>query len=106
MDEVKYRYARKLILWNLLNSKKWGGAHTHYKHAFAGLPRSAWGSKEVKNAFSDLVKEGKVIIKKTVEEPHVSLNSRFVKEIQAESNSSTNTQYYMKRKDLNIGGKT
>jgi len=90
MDEVKYRYVRKLILWNLLNSKKWGGAHTHYKHAFAGLPRAERGSKEVKRAFSDLVKERKILLKKTVEESHVSLNPRLSKEIQAESNSSIN----------------
>lgn len=90
MDYWKYRHARVTILCNLNTKDKWGGAHTHCKHAFAGLPRSDWGSKEVKRAFSDLVKEGKLMIKKTVEEMHISLNPRLVKEIMREVGASTN----------------
>jgi len=76
MDEVKYRLARRTILETLNKRRKWGASHTHYKHAFARLPRDEWGSKETKQAFSDLVKEGKLLLKKTVEEAHISLNPR------------------------------
>jgi len=90
MHELKYRFARRTILETLSKRRKWGASHTHYKHAFARFPRNEWGSKEVKQAFSDLVKEGKLVIKKTVEETHISLNPKLSREIQLEINSSTN----------------
>jgi|ETN01SMinimDraft_4_1059930.scaffolds.fasta_scaffold102140_2 hypothetical protein len=90
MNEFKYRVARQTILETLSRRRKWGGSHTHYKYAFARIPREEWGSKEVKQAFSDLVKEEKILLKKTVEEAHVSLNTKLSEEIKAEINASIN----------------
>ena len=90
MNELKYRFARQTILERLSKRRKWGNSHTHYKHALAGLPRDTGGSKEVKQAFSDLIKENKIMLKKTVEEAHISLNPKLSGEIKAEINASTN----------------
>ena len=82
MNELKNKLFRREILRNLNKRRKWGASHTHYKHALSGLSRVEWGSKEAKRAVSDLVKEGKIMIKKTIGEPHISLNPRLIKEIQ------------------------
>ena len=84
MDVQLYLEARRRILAYLEQKKKWGGAHTSVKNLASKISRDKRGSKEVKAAVSDLFKEGKLILKPTTEDNHVSLNPRFVKEITAE----------------------
>ena len=84
MDERLYKEARKAILTKLFNMNKWGGAHTHYKHMLGSLPKDKRGAKEVKKAVKDLIKEGKILPKQTIQEPHVSLNPEKAKEIKDE----------------------
>jgi len=87
MDYGKYVQARRTILQCLSLRDKWGGSHTSIKHLTKKIPPHIRGSKEVKRAAVDLIKEGKILIKKTVEDDHVSLNPRFLKEIKEELNS-------------------
>jgi len=84
MDVQLYLEARQRILRYLFYKKKWGGAHTSVKHLASQISRDKRGSKEVKQAVADLFKEGKLILKPTVEDNHVSLNPRFKAEIEAE----------------------
>ena len=79
-----YLEFRREILRGLVNKGKWGGAHTSIKNIANKIARDKRGSKEAKAAVSDLIKEGKLIIKPTVEDSHVSLNPKFIKEINAE----------------------
>ena len=87
MDYKLYLDSRKNILLELISKNKWGGSHTHYKHMFAKIPKHCRGEKEVKKAAEDLVKEGKIIYKKTTGEEHVSLNPVYAREIKAEAYS-------------------
>lgn len=84
MDESLYGSARKTILRKLMNMRKWGGSHTHFKHMLGGLPKHLRGSKEVKKAIKDLIREQKLLTKQTLQEPHVSLNPAKAKEIKDE----------------------
>ena len=84
MDVELYLEARRRILEYLHRKKKWGGAHTSVKYLSNQISRDKRGSKEVKTAIADLFRENKLVLKQTVEDNHVSLNPRFVKEIIAE----------------------
>jgi len=84
MDYEKYSHARRMILQCLHSRDKWGGAHTSIKHILKKIPVHARGSKEVRKAASDLIKENKIILKKTTEDDHVSLNPRLLNEIREE----------------------
>ncbi len=84
MDQEKYWLMRGLILRCLDSRGKWGGAHTSIKRMLAKISRDQRGSKEAKLAVCDLIKEGKIMIKKTLEDDHVSLNPRMLKEIREE----------------------
>jgi len=84
MNVELYLEFRREILTGLINKGKWGGAHTSIKNIASKIARDKRGSKEVKAAIADLIKEGKLIIKPTVEDSHVSLNPKFTKEINAE----------------------
>ena len=84
MDYGKYRHYRRMILECLQQRSKWGGSHTSTKNMLRKIPHHDWGSKEARQAASDLIKEGKIMIKKTVEDDHVSLNPRLVDEIRRE----------------------
>ncbi len=87
MDADLYKEARKTILKKLVNMNKWGGSHTHYKHMLGALPKDARGRKEVKKAVGDLIREGKIVPKQIIQEPHVSLNPLKAKEIKDELES-------------------
>jgi len=84
MDYEKYSAMRQLILRSLDSRNKWGASHTAFKRMLKKIPRHDRGSKEAKQAVIDLIKEGKIILKKTLEEEHVSLNPRMIKEIKEE----------------------
>jgi len=84
MNYEKYAAMRRILLRCLDNRNNWGASHTSFKRMLKKIPVHDRGSKEVKKATSDLIKEGKVILKKTVEEHHVSLNPRLMREIKAE----------------------
>ena len=84
MDVQLYFEARRRILEYLRRKKKWGGAHTSVKNLASKISRDKRGSKEVKEAIADLFKEGKLILKPTTEDNHVSLNPIFTKEIMDE----------------------
>lgn len=84
MDVEFYQCARKTILITLAKRQKWGGSHTPFKRMFANFSKDERGKKEVKQAAADLIKEGKIMLKQTVEDDHVSLNPRMLKEIRSE----------------------
>lgn len=84
MDYPKYRVMRQMILRCLDSRNKWGASHTSFERMLRKIPRNERGSKEAKNAFSDLVREGKILLKKSADELHVSLNPRLLAEIKAE----------------------
>ncbi|MFH1424238.1 MAG: hypothetical protein ABIG20_00990 [archaeon] len=87
MDYEKYCLMRRIVLETLDRRGKWGGAHTSVVNMLKKIPRENRGSKETKRAIADLVKERKIMLKKTVEDDHVSLNPRFIKEIKEEIDS-------------------
>lgn len=104
MDYEKYKHARRMILQCLHSRDKWGGAHTSIKHILKKIPPHARGSKEVKKAAADLIKEGKILLKKTIEDDHVSLNPRLLREIREELSKkdySKNVYQSSKNKHLN-----
>ena len=84
MNYQKYLILRQVILHNLDSRGKWGAAHTSFTRMLKKIPRHDRGVKETKKAVSDLIKEGKILLKRTLEEDHVSLNPRLTKEIKAE----------------------
>ena len=90
MDVQKYFLMRQALLRCLALRKKWGAAHTSFKRMFNQITIEERGSKEAKKAYSDLIKEGKIMLKKTVEDFHVSLNPRYLKEIMEEIKNSEN----------------
>jgi len=86
MARVSVAVARKKILEYLMNMKKWGESHTSHKSMFAPFPKDQRGSREVKKAVKELLSEGKIIIKKTTGEYHVSLNHHLTDDIKKEVN--------------------
>ena len=52
----------------------------------AAFPKDQRGSREVKKAIKELLTEGKIIVKITPGEHHVSLNSHLSQEIKKEAN--------------------
>ena len=90
MNNELYLDSRKNILQVLIGKNKWGGSHTHYKHMFSKIPKHQRGEKEVKTAADDLIREGRIMLKKTTEEEHVSLNPVYAQEIKQEA-------YYTKK---------
>ena len=73
-----------MLLRCLDDRNNWGASHTSFKRMLKKIPVHDRGSKEVKKAASNLIKERKIMLKKTMEEHHVSLNPRLLKEIRTE----------------------
>ena len=86
MSRISVAEARKIILRKLKDMRKWGESHTHYKNMLNSIPKDQRGSKEVRKAIKELCAESKIIIKKTAQEHHVSLNPKLSQEINKEIN--------------------
>jgi len=86
MGKISVIAARNAILRQLKLMRKWGESHTHYKNMLGSIPKDQRGSKQVRKAVKELFSEGKIIIKKTTQEHHVSLNPKFSREIKKEIN--------------------
>jgi len=86
MGRISTTVARKRILRQLMNTRKWGESHTHHKNMLTAIPKDQRGSKNVKKAIKELLSEGKIITKKTTGEHHVALNPHLSKEIKKEVN--------------------
>jgi len=84
MGRISIVAARNAILRQLKLMRKWGESHTHYKNMLGSIPKDQRGSKQVKKAVNELLSEGKIIIKKTTQEHHVSLNPKLSQEINKE----------------------
>ena len=64
---VKFHVIQKLLYWN-----KWGDSHT--EHILNGIPRHEFGSKIVKKAIRELVKNEWILAAMKTQEIHYSLN--------------------------------
>ena len=73
---IMKRFLRKLINLNI-----WGGRHTELRNLQKDLPAHLRGTKEVKLAIRQLIKNEFIIIKPSTGEKHISLNSHKQQEI-------------------------
>ncbi|PIN75665.1 hypothetical protein COV18_02350 [Candidatus Woesearchaeota archaeon CG10_big_fil_rev_8_21_14_0_10_37_12] len=73
---------KKFIVEKLYRKRKWGGSHTNINNLPKGLSNELRGSKEVKKAIEELLKENLLLSKPTHYGLEVSLNPKKKREIE------------------------